>query len=172
MDLAARAAQIRILLLDVDGILTDNGLYVGESGELMKRFDVRDGVGIKLVMRAGLEVGLISGHDSQATAQRARQLGIACCHVGVKDKRPVWEAILAERDLVATQALYMGDDLLDIALLQRAGLAVTVPEAPEIVRRHAHLVTTAPGGRGAVREVCERLLFEQGRLEDCLERFV
>ncbi len=171
MDLEKRLAGLELLLFDVDGILTDNGLYIAESGDLMKRFDVRDGAGLKLAQMAGLRVGLISGHDSTATARRASQLGIDICHVGVKDKIPVFESTLTETGVPRERVLYMGDDVMDLPLLTRAGVAVTVPEAPPLIRERCDFVTSKPGGFGAVRETVERVLTAMGRMDEIVQRF-
>ena len=167
----ADMTKLKALLFDVDGVLTDNGLWVGENGEMLKRFDIRDGAGIKLAQLGGLTIGLISGHQSRATVERATRLGIDICHVGVKDKVPVFEKTLEDLELAPSQVLYMGDDVMDLPLLRRAGVAVTVPEAPQIVRDAAHVTTTAPGGRGAVREIIEAVLSAQGKLDEVLQRF-
>lgn len=166
------AADLALLLFDVDGIFTDNGLYVDEDGRMSKRFDIRDGAAVKLAQMAGYQVGLISGHDSRAVEKRAEQLGIAICHVGVKDKAPVFEAVLRETGCRAEEALYMGDDLFDLPVLTRAGFAATVPEAPDFVRRRCHWTASRPGGRGAVRELVEHLLRETGRLDEIQTRFL
>lgn len=165
-------AGIRLLVFDVDGVLTDNGLWVSESGETMKRFDIRDGLGMKLALLSGLEVGLLSGHDSAATRQRAKQLGLTFCRTGVIDKLPEFERLLEDLGRDATEVLYMGDDLVDVPVLRAAGAAATVPEAPEEVKAVCDLVTSAPQGRGAVREVVERVLREGGKLDAALARFL
>lgn len=165
-------ARIRLIALDVDGVLTDNGLWVSETGETMKRFDIRDGLGMKLALMAGLEVGLISGHASKATQQRADQLGLSFCSTGVIDKLPEFERILSEYGHRPEEALYMGDDFVDVPVLRAAGVAATVPEAPDVVRRLCDVVTEAPQGRGAVREVIERVLVASGRLDEVLSRFL
>ncbi len=172
MALDQRLAALELMLFDVDGVLTDNGLYIGESGDLLKRFDVRDGAGLKLAQMAGLRVGLISGHDSTATARRAAQLGIDICHVGVKDKIPVFETTLEQTGVARERVLYMGDDVMDLPLLDRAGVAVTVPEAPPLIRDRCDFVTRARGGFGAVREIVDRVLTAMGRMDDIVQRFL
>lgn len=157
--------RIRLLLFDVDGVFTDNGLYVEQDGSMTKRFDIRDGAGVRIAQMAGYEVGLISGHDSEAVRRRAAQLDIELCYTGVKDKVPVFEEVLGLRDATEDEALYMGDDYFDLPVLRRAGLAVTVAEAPMIVREHCHWIAGRPGGRGAVRDTVERLLRHTGRWE-------
>jgi 3-deoxy-D-manno-octulosonate 8-phosphate phosphatase (KDO 8-P phosphatase) len=164
--------RIRLLLFDVDGVFTDNGLYVQADGTMAKRFDIRDGAGVKLAQMAGYEVGLISGHDSNAVRKRAAQLGIELCYTGVKDKRPVFSEVLTLRGAAPEDALYMGDDYFDLPLLARAGLAVTVPEAPSLVREHCHWISGRAGGRGAVRDTVERLLRHTGKLDAIQAHFL
>ncbi len=167
-----RLLDIKVLLFDVDGILTDNGLYVGEDGNTFKKFCILDGAGIKLAHMAGLTTGVISGHDSKATILRADKLAMAVCEVGVKDKVPVFERILRELGVEPHQAMFMGDDYMDLPLLRMAGYAATVPEAPKIVRNQCDFVATIPGGRGAVREVIEHILEGQGSLDALVKRFL
>lgn len=167
-----KLSRIRMLVFDVDGVLTDNGLWVSESGETMKRFDIRDGLGMRLAIMAGLQVGLLSGHASEATRQRAEQLGLTFCRVGVRDKLPVFRELLAEHGRTAEETLYMGDDFVDVPVLRAAGVAVTVPEAPHLVKEHCDVVAASPQGRGAVREIVESVLTARGLLDDVLARFL
>ena len=160
-----RLRRLRILLFDVDGILTDGGLYVSESGDVGKRFHIHDGAGLKFAQQAGLSVGLISGHASAATKIRANGLGLEFCHTGVKDKVAVFEDILRQKSAEPAEALFMGDDIMDLPVLRRAGAAVTVPEAHATVRARCDHVTEKGGGRGAVREIIERILDVQGKLD-------
>ena len=161
-DITARLARIRLLLLDVDGVLTDGRLYYGADGEILKAFNVRDGLGLRLAMAAGLAVGIVTGRRGPALAARCRDLGIAMIFDGVRDKAAVLSPIAARTGLAPDAMAFVGDDLPDLALMRRVGLAVAVADADAAVRAAAHLVTDAPGGRGAVREVCRRLLTAQG----------
>ncbi len=161
-----RAKGIRLLLLDVDGVLTDGRLYFGPQGETLKVFHVRDGHGLKMVQRAGIEVAFLSGRRSDAAFQRARDLGINRFFEGVRDKSAVMRELTADLKLAAAQVAVVGDDVVDLPVMTRAGLAVAVADAaPEAVAA-AHWVTTAKGGRGAVREVCDLLLKAQGKWEE------
>lgn len=166
-----RLQRLKALIFDVDGILTDNGLYVGEDGNVMKRFNILDGAGIKFAQAAGLATGVISGHQSEATRKRATQLGMRICHVGVKDKIPVFDSVLVELGIDAEDVLYMGDDLMDLPLLRRAGIAVTVPEADPAVLEICDHVTRRRGGQGAVREMVEWVLRSTDRWDAILARF-
>ena len=164
--------RIKLLLFDVDGILTDGSLYVGEGGDLLKRFHIHDGAGLVMARRAGLLVGLLSGHDSNATKRRAASLGIDICHVGVKDKVAVLNEILQETGLSLNECLFMGDDLQDLPVLSRVGYSVSVPNARKDVRSRVDLVTDARGGEGAVREVVELCLRAKGLWDASIGEFL
>ncbi|MHB8763464.1 MAG: KdsC family phosphatase [Deferrisomatales bacterium] len=165
MTLAARLARVELLLLDVDGVLTDGRIVLDDRGVETKAFDVRDGHGLKLLGRAGVAVGLVTGRRSRVVEHRARELGITEVHQGVRDKLAVVRHILERRGLAAEAVAYVGDDVVDLPVLLRVGVAVTVADAPEYVRERVHWVTGRPGGRGAVREVCEGLLRARGDWE-------
>jgi 3-deoxy-D-manno-octulosonate 8-phosphate phosphatase (KDO 8-P phosphatase) len=160
-----RAQGIRLLVLDVDGVLTDGRLYFGPQGEALKTFHVRDGHGLKMLMAAGLEVAILSGRRSDAAYHRARELGIRRFHEGLRDKVAVLLEICQALGIGPEQAAAVGDDLVDLAHLSRVGLAVAVSDAVPEVLAAAHWVTRLPGGQGAVREVCDLLLKAQGLWE-------
>ncbi len=160
-----RARGVRLLVLDVDGVLTDGRLYFGPQGEALKSFHVRDGHGLKMLMAAGLEVAILSGRRSDAAYHRARELGIRRFHEGLRDKVAVLAELCRELDLPLAAVAAVGDDLVDLAHLRRVGLAVAVADAVPEVLAAAHWVTRLPGGQGAVREVCDLLLKAQGRWE-------
>jgi len=166
-----RAKAIRMLVLDVDGILTDGRLFYGPGGQEFTAFHILDGHGIKMAIRCGLSLAIVTGRESEAVARRARELGIQEVHQKATDKLPVFEALLAKNGLDASQVACMGDDLLDLPLLRRAGLAITVPDAVDEVRAAAHYVTRRPGGQGAVREAVELLLKSQNHWPVVLERY-
>jgi 3-deoxy-D-manno-octulosonate 8-phosphate phosphatase (KDO 8-P phosphatase) len=161
-----RAQGIRLLILDVDGVLTDGRLYFGPKGETLKVFHVRDGHGIKMAQRGGIEVAFLSGRHSDAAYHRARELNIRRYYEGRRDKVAVLEELRAALGLAPEQVAVVGDDLVDLPLMQRAGLAVGVADAAPEVRAAAHWLTASPGGAGAVREVCDLLLKAQGRWEE------
>lgn len=163
-DAVMRARGIRLLAFDVDGTLTDGGLYIGNSGEMMKRFSVRDGFGLNLVRRAGLKIAIVTGRESEIVARRAQELSFDALVQGARDKRVVLERLCAGFSLAPQQVLFMGDDWPDLPAMQRAGLAATVHDAPAELKSVAHFIGTAPPGHGAVREVCEWLLEAQGLL--------
>lgn len=155
---AVKATAIRLLVLDVDGVLTDGRLYYGPRGEMLKVFDVRDGLGVRAVMRAGIDVAVISGRNSSMVARRCRDLGIRHVIQGEDDKLPVLQTLLKRLKLSALECACIGDDIVDVPLLKKAGLAFAVADAHPDACRAAHRITKMAGGRGAVREVCDYLL--------------
>lgn len=169
--LAKRARAIKLLVMDVDGVLTDGRLVYGPDGEDRMVFDVQDGHGLKLAMRCGISLAIITGRQSPMVAHRAKELGIDEVHQKVGDKLPVFQDLLARRDLAPAQVACVGDDLTDLPLLLRAGLAISVPDGVKEVREAAHYVTRRPGGRGAVREIVELLLKVQGHWPAVMERY-
>ncbi len=168
--LKARARAVSLVLMDVDGVMTDGGILFVEGGSEGRIFDAKDGVGVWLLRRAGLITGVISGRTSQAVRRRARELGIEEIHLKVQDKLRAYEEILHRRRLRDEAVCFIGDDLVDLPVLRRAGLSAAPADAHPFVRREAALVTRAPGGRGAIREVADLILDTQGKLEPILRR--
>jgi 3-deoxy-D-manno-octulosonate 8-phosphate phosphatase (KDO 8-P phosphatase) len=166
-----RARRIRLILLDVDGVLTDGRIIVHGDGTESKEFHIRDGAGIVWAMQAGVEVGLLSARTSAATTLRATQLGISIVSQGVGSKLAEFERILGERALAADDVAYMGDDLLDIPVLNRAGLAAAPADAATEVRGVSHWVSPSGGGRGAVRDLIELVLRAQDRWDAIVRDF-
>jgi 3-deoxy-D-manno-octulosonate 8-phosphate phosphatase (KDO 8-P phosphatase) len=158
-----RAQAVRLLLLDVDGVLTDGRLYFDAKGEALKVFHVRDGHGIKMVQGAGIEVAMLSGRRSDAAFHRAKELGVHRFYEGLRDKVPVLSELLADLHLDPRQVAMVADELVDLPVMTRVGLAVAVADAVPEVKAAAHWVTPLPGGRGAVRQVCDLLLQAQGQ---------
>ena len=167
-----RARRIRLMLFDVDGVLTDGTLYMGEGGEMMKAFNALDGHGMKMLAESGVEVGLLSSRQSRIVALRAAELGITLVHQGAADKAAAFATILAGRQIEAAQAGFMGDDVLDLPVLTRCGFAASVPAAPEAVRSRAHFLPESSGGRGAVREVCDFIMRAQNRYDAAMSRYL
>ncbi len=155
---ARKAAQIRLLVLDVDGVLTDGRLHFGPRGEALKVFHVRDGAGLKQLAAAGVIVAVISGRRSLMTSRRCRELGIRHVLQGVSDKLAAFRSLCTRLELTAPACACIGDDTPDVPLMREAGLAFAVADAHQDARRAAHVVTALPGGQGAVREVCDYLL--------------
>ncbi|HEV2008459.1 MAG TPA: HAD family hydrolase [Burkholderiales bacterium] len=171
-DLYHKAKNIRIAIFDVDGVLTDGSLYLTDGGEEIKAFNSRDGHGMKMLRESGVELAIISGRTSRCVELRAKNLGIELLFQGVADKARAFAELLATRKLDAAAAAYMGDDVVDLPVLRRCGLALTVPDAPLAVKQHADYVTRADGGCGAAREVCELIMHAQGTLERQLEVYL
>ncbi|MBU4177174.1 MAG: HAD hydrolase family protein [Proteobacteria bacterium] len=167
-----RAKEIRLLLLDVDGVLTDGSIVYGDSGTELKSFNIKDGFGIRLLREAGVEVGIITARRSEAVERRAQDLKLAHLYQGVGNKIEAFAEILAAQKLAPQQVAYMGDDWLDLPLLSRVGLAVTVADGVAEVKSVAHYVTRQAGGRGAVRELCELIIEAKGRGEELLARYL
>ncbi len=165
------AAAVRLVVLDVDDVLTDGGISLDPTGAETKRFNVVDGTGIHLLRFHGLEVGLLSGRPSPVVARRAAELDVSFHHDGVRDKRPKLEEILRERKIDAKELCYVGDDIIDIPCLRLSGFPVAVANARPEVKRFAAYITRATSDRGAVREVAEVLLRARGRWTDVLERY-
>lgn len=162
-ELLLRAQDVRVVFLDVDGVLTDGGLYFSESGETLKRFHTLDGHGLKLLQQAGITPAVVTGRDSAPLRLRLQALGIVHAAFGTEDKRPAAEAILATLGLDWSQAAAMGDDWPDLPMLRRSAFACAPAQAQVEVLAAAHYVTRAAGGNGAVRELCDLLLVASGR---------
>lgn len=167
-----RLRCIRLIGFDVDGILTDGRLLYGPDGAESKAFHVHDGLGLKLLAQAGIITCVISARASDAAARRLAELGIQQVHLGVRHKRPAFEALLAENGLSYDAAAFMGDDLPDLAILERVQYAATVAEAIPAVRSRCHWVATRPAGAGAVREFAEFVLAAQGKLDDLIAPYL
>lgn len=165
MSARERAAGLRFMAFDVDGVLTDGTLYFTSAGDEMKAFNTLDGHGLKLLQQCGLRLAIISGRRSRALELRAQNLGIDLLRQGVEDKRAELLALLGQLGLAPAQAGYMGDDVVDLPILRACGFSATVGDGHPFVQRHVDYVTRRPGGRGAVREVCDFILAAQGKLD-------
>jgi 3-deoxy-D-manno-octulosonate 8-phosphate phosphatase (KDO 8-P phosphatase) len=171
-EITARAAGIKLLVLDVDGVMTDGQLYFTSQGDEIKGFSTLDGQGIKLLRQAGIEVAIISGRDSPLLARRAGNLGITLLFQGREDKLVVLDEILTTLGLKYHQTAYVGDDLPDIGCMLRAGLSISVPNAHAEAMARAHYLTTLRGGHGAVREVCDLILRAQLRYDAMMQPYL
>jgi 3-deoxy-D-manno-octulosonate 8-phosphate phosphatase (KDO 8-P phosphatase) len=171
-ELAERAARIRLLALDVDGVLTDGRIHYTDSGEEMKSFSILDGLGIKLLRRSGIMVAIITARRSTTVERRARELGIDHCLQGREDKLEALKELLAETGIALEETAYMGDDLPDLRAILAVGMGLTVANASREVARRALWQSQARGGNGAVREACEMLLGARGQLESVLAAYV
>jgi 3-deoxy-D-manno-octulosonate 8-phosphate phosphatase (KDO 8-P phosphatase) len=171
LTLLERARKARLLMMDVDGVLTDGRIIQDGHGHELKVFDVKDGHGIVMAHRAKLRTALISGRESETITRRAEELGIELVFQKIWNKLEVYEKILVDTELTHDEVAYIGDDLIDIPLLRRVGLAVAVADAVDEVKAAAHLITQRPGGQGAVREVIELILRAQGHWDSLIERY-
>lgn len=162
---AEQASHVKLMIFDVDGVLTDGGLRYGPDGELFKTFNVLDGHGIKLLQQSGVKVAIISARNSPVVTRRAADLGIAILRQGIHDKRAAFEQILAEHRLAPSDCGFMGDDVIDLPVMTRVAFAASVPNGHPEVRARAHYVSQARGGEGAAREVCDFILRAQGHYE-------
>lgn len=167
----AQAKRVRLLLLDVDGVLTDGGIVIDDRGVETKRFDVRDGQGIALLISAGIGVGFITARKSRIVRRRAQELGVKHLYQGVGNKLAVYQELKRKLGLNDEQIAYVGDDLGDLAILACAGLACTVPAAGPPMSQIAHYVTRSAGGRGAVREIAELVLIAQGLWQSAIDKY-
>jgi 3-deoxy-D-manno-octulosonate 8-phosphate phosphatase (KDO 8-P phosphatase) len=167
--LLERARDIRLLTLDVDGVMTDGSLYFTATGESLKSFNIKDGLGIKQALAAGITVAVITGRDSPMVAQRCAALGIEHIYQGREDKLAALDQLLAVTRIELRQLAHVGDDLPDLPVMRRARLGIAVADAHPFVAHHAHWLTACRGGRGAVREVTDLLLFAQGKLAPALD---
>lgn len=171
-DVNEKLKKIKLLLLDVDGVLTQGEIIYNDRGEETKIFNVKDGLGLKILMDGGVDVGVITGRLSKALSHRLKDLGISLIFEGVRDKGSALNDIMARSGVVSHEIAYIGDDLPDLLLLNKVGVSVAVADAHEFVRKCADMVTSAEGGKGAVREVCEKILIAKGCWEDLLKSFL
>lgn len=155
--------MIKLLFVDVDGVLTDGRIVMNERGEELSSFHVKDGLGLKMLMSAGVEVVIVTGRTSGAIIHRAKELGISHLYQGIEDKGALCREIIQERNLQKSETACIGDDLPDLAMFMETGLSIAVADAAKQVRQQADVVTCAQGGHGAVREACEWILTERGR---------
>lgn len=167
-----KAKAIRLLLLDVDGILTDGTIVYTDDGNEIKSFHTRDGLGIRLLQETGVQVGLITARQSKVVSRRAEDLKLSLVYQKVTNKVEVYERLLHEMNLQAHEVAYMGDDWLDLALLTRVGFSATVADAVVEVRNRVHYITRKPGGQGAVRELCDLIMEAKGTHEILLARYL
>jgi 3-deoxy-D-manno-octulosonate 8-phosphate phosphatase (KDO 8-P phosphatase) len=163
--------RLKLLLLDVDGVMTDGRIIYNADGVETKAFDVKDGHGLKLLQRAGFQVGIITGRQSEVTRVRAHELGIELVIQGAKEKLPRYLELVQRLGLSDEEVAYVGDDLIDLPVLRRVGFSATVADAVEEIKPYVQYITTRPGGRGAVRELCDFILRTSGRWDDVTMRY-
>lgn len=172
MDPKERARAIELVIFDVDGVLTDGSLFLGDDGQEYKAFNSRDGHGMVMLRESGVTLAVITGRQSEVVRIRMESLGIEHVYQGRRDKLPAYEALKERVGVSDAQVAYVGDDVVDLPVMRRAGLAIAVADAHPLVLEHAHWQTQAAGGRGAARDVCELLLEAQGKLEGLYARYL
>lgn len=172
LDVLEKAAKIKLVVFDVDGVLTDGGLFFGDDGQEYKAFYARDGLGMKLLQQTGVEIAVITARNSRVVEHRMRNLGIDNVYQGKLDKLDAFHDLLNRLDVSAGQTAYAGDDVVDLPVMKEAGLAIAVQDAHPFVKQHAHWITQNRGGRGAARDVCELIMQAQGTLDAQLNSFL
>lgn len=171
-DILAKAQAVRLVVFDVDGVLTDGGLYFGDDGQEYKAFHSRDGHGMKMLLRSGVDIAVITGRTSRVVIHRMANLGVQHVYQGQTDKLPAFLSLLHKLGLESRQAAFAGDDVVDLPIMLQAGFAVAVQDAHPLVKERAHWCTPHGGGRGAARDLCEFIMEAQGTLQDQLSRYL
>ncbi len=171
-DILEKARDIRLVIFDVDGVLTDGSLFIDDDGREYKAFNSRDGHGMVMLRDTDITVGIITGRSSEVVRIRMESLGIEHVYQGQRDKRPAYEDLKSRLGIDDAHVAYVGDDIVDLPVMRRAGLAIAVQDAHPFVKQHAHWQTPSPGGRGAGRDVCELLLQARGQLDDMLQDYL
>ncbi|MFK5913268.1 MAG: 3-deoxy-manno-octulosonate-8-phosphatase KdsC [Woeseiaceae bacterium] len=162
----SKASKIKLLIFDVDGVLTNGSLFIGDDGQEYKAFNSKDGLGMKMLQQTNVKIAIITARSSNVVTQRMQSLGINHVYQGQAEKLPAFEKILTELDLTNEQVAYVGDDVVDLPVMLKVGLSITVADAHHLVKKHAHWETLSSGGDGAAREVCELIMQAQGTLSD------
>ncbi|MCV6638824.1 3-deoxy-manno-octulosonate-8-phosphatase KdsC [Candidatus Albibeggiatoa sp. nov. NOAA] len=170
-DIIAKAASIRLVIFDVDGVLTDGGIFIGDNGEEYKSFFSRDGLGMVMLQKTGVKIGIITGRTSQVVLHRMQSLGIEHIFQGQSDKIPAFQQLCKDLDIDPEHVAYVGDDIVDLPVMRQVGLAISVGDAHPLVVKHSHWQTHSNGGRGAAREVCELIMEAQDTLSGQLARY-
>ena len=171
-DILDKASRIRLLVFDVDGVLTDGSLFIGDAGEEYKAFHSRDGHGIKMLQGHGVEIAIITGRVSNVVEHRMESLGVTHVYQGKREKLPAFQELIAKLDIPEEQVAYVGDDVVDLPVMRRVGLAIAVQDAHPLVLKHSHWQTPTPGGRGAARDVCEMIMEAKGVLEKEMSKYL
>lgn len=167
-----KAKLIRLVIFDVDGVLTDGSLFYGDDGQEYKAFHSRDGHGMNMLQNSGVEIGIITGRTSSVVNHRMKNLNISHIYQGQSDKLPAFESLMEKLDLRPEQIAYVGDDIVDLPIMLRVGLAISVADGHPLAKQHAHWTTSKSGGRGAAREVCEFVMEAQGTLQTALQKYL
>lgn len=171
-DIEARAAQIQMVVFDVDGVLTDGRLFIGDDGQEYKAFNSKDGHGMRMLLDSGVDIGIITGRTSEVVRIRMESLSVRHVYQGRREKIPAYEELKAATGITDEHIAFVGDDVVDLPVMQRSGFAVAVQDAHDLVKQHAHWITPSRGGRGAARDVCELIMSAQGSLESALKHYL
>lgn len=167
-----RAKHIKLVIFDVDGVLTDGSLFYGDDGQEYKAFNSRDGHGMKMLQQSGVQIGIITGRTSDVVNHRMRNLDVNHIYQGQLEKLPAFEELIKKLGLQTEQVAYVGDDVVDLPIMLRVGLAISVPSAHELAKKHAHWITTQAAGAGAARDVCEMIMKAQGSYDAVMEKYI
>jgi 3-deoxy-D-manno-octulosonate 8-phosphate phosphatase (KDO 8-P phosphatase) len=171
-DILELASRIKLVIFDVDGVLTDGSLYLGDDGQEYKAFNSRDGHGMTMIQQTGVKLAVITGRTSQVVRLRMESLGVEHVYQGKRDKLPAYEELRQGLGIPEEEIAYVGDDVVDLPVMRRVGLSIAVADAHPLVQRHAHWLTRSPGGRGAGRDVCELIMEAQGNLDAMMKRYL
>jgi len=171
-DVLDKAKNIKLVIFDVDGVLTDGSLFYGDDGQEYKAFNSQDGHGMKMLQQSGVVVGIITGRTSDVVMHRMKNLGITHVYQGKLEKLPAYEELVDKLSLKAEQVAYVGDDVVDLPIMIRVGLAITVPNAHELTKQHSHWITTKKAGAGAAREICELIMKAQGTYDQAMAKYL
>lgn len=171
-DITEKAKKIKLVIFDIDGVLTSGALFIGDDGQEYKAFNSKDGHGLRMLQDSGVEVAIITGRTSKVVTHRAKDLGITRIYQGKREKLPAYEELIKETGLKHEQIAYVGDDVVDLPVMSKVGLSICVQDGHSFVKQHSHWVTESNGGCGAGREVCEMILDAQGNLHDMLQSYI
>lgn len=171
-DILEKASRIKLVIFDVDGVLTDGSLFLSDDGQEYKAFNSKDGFGMRLLQDSGIDVGIITGRESTLVRLRMEELGITQIMQGRREKGPALDEMMEITGLTLDQIAYVGDDVVDLPIMSRVGLSIAVQDARPVVKKHAHWITESVGGRGAGRDVCELILEAHGKWDDIIKRYL
>ncbi len=172
LEIKKKAAQIKLVIFDIDGVLTDGSLYIDDNGTEFKAFYARDGLGMKMIQETNVKLAVISGRTSELVSHRMKNLGITHVHQGQHDKFPAFELLKSELQIKNSEIAFVGDDVIDLPVMKQVGLSIAVQDAHPLVIQHAHWRTPNLGGRGAARDVCELIMDAQNTLDDVMSRYL
>lgn len=171
-DILEKASRIKLVIFDVDGVLTDGSLFLADDGQEYKAFNSKDGFGMRLLQDAGIDIGIITGRESTLVRLRMEELGITQIMQGRREKGPALDEMMEITGLTLDEIAYVGDDVVDLPIMSRVGLSIAVQDARPVVKKHAHWITESVGGRGAGRDVCELILEAHGKWDDIIKRYL